>query len=284
VSALDVAKATGGRLSAWRSPARVPLVRRPGGRMVLGALGSLTALALWELAVAVGILPAADVPSATDVLAEFVRLLGTSAFWDAVWRTLWGAAVGLGLAVAVGVPIGMLMGSSLLVHHALRPTVEFLRPVPGVALIPLIVLIWGQNVRTVWTLVAFACVWPMLIQSLYGAQGIDEVARDTARSFRLTRVERIRFLIVPGTLPYIATGIRISASMALIVAVSVELLTGAPGLGSAIVRAQDATRFTEMYALIVASGVLGIAINLVFGRAERHFLRWHQSQRPGGEA
>jgi len=284
VSVLDVAKAPAGRLSAWRSAARVPLVRRPGGRTLLGVIGSLGALALWELAVAVGVLPAQDVPPASEVLSELVRLLGESAFWNAVWRTLAGAAVGLGIAIAVGVPIGMLMGTSRLVHHALRPTVEFLRPVPGVALIPLAVLIWGQSVRAVWALVAFACVWPMLVQALYGAQGVDEVARDTARSFRLTRADRVRWLLIPSALPYIATGIRISASMALIVAVSVELLTGAPGLGSSIVRAQEATRFTEMYALIVASGILGIAINLAFGRAERYFLRWHQSQRPGEEA
>ena len=137
--------------------------------------------------------------------------------------------------------------------------IEFLRPIPSVALIPLAVLIYGQGLESKVFLVAFASFWPLLIQTIYGVQDVDPVATDTARSFGLGRLERMWRITVPSAVPYIATGIRISSAVALILAVTAELVIGAAGLGREINVARSGGNLDAMYALIVATGLLGWA-------------------------
>lgn len=240
----------------------------------------LIALALWELVARSELLVSIDqLPPATAAIAELVELLQLSSFWTAVRQTLAGAGIGLGIAVAFAVPLGLLVGSSTVVWRALRPTIEFLRPVPGVALIPVAILLWGQSTRSDVALVAFGTTWLMLVQTIYGTRAIDELALQTARSFGLSRWSRVRWVLVPSTLPYIATGLRICSAAALIVAVTAELVIGTPGLGNLLGEAQRGTAYERMYALVLASGLLGVAVHLGFSSLERYFLHWHESQR-----
>jgi ABC-type nitrate/sulfonate/bicarbonate transport system permease component len=257
------------------------LPRSRGGSLLLGGVGVVLALAAWQLAPAIGLVPRNDVPPASEVLSSLADLLGTSGFWKAVGMTLAGAGIGLAIAVVAGVGLGILMGSSRIAWHALRPTVEFLRPVPGVALIPAAILVFGPSLEGDVVLVAFGCLWPMLVQTLYGVRAVDDVAMATARSYGLTRVQRIRLVQLPSALPYIATGLRISSAIALIVAVTVELVAGNTGLGESILLAQSAGQTEEMYALIVTAGILGVLVHVVFAALERRLLHWHQSQRAG---
>jgi ABC-type nitrate/sulfonate/bicarbonate transport system permease component len=263
---------------------RVPLAQRRGGPFLLGVVGVIGAMAIMELVSRVGIIPTYSIPPLSEILAELFRNLGESWFWWTIGATMKGWAIGLLIGSAIGVPIGLLMGSSRYVQRALRPTVEFLRPVPGVALIPLAILLFGQSTSSDVFLVAFGVVWPMLIQAMYGVQEVDDVAKQTARSFRLSRLERLRFLVVPSALPFVATGLRISTAVALIVAVTAELVIGSEGIGKEIYMNEQAGQLKEMYALIVAAGILGVVIHVVFSRGEARLLHWHQSQRAGQEA
>jgi ABC-type nitrate/sulfonate/bicarbonate transport system permease component len=260
------------------------LPRTRGASLLLGGVGVLLALAAWQVAPAIGIVPQDQVPPATDVLSSLADLLGTDGFWRAVGMTLAGAGIGLGIAVVAGVALGILMGSNKVAWHALRPTVEFLRPVPGVALIPVAILVFGPSLEGDVLLVAFGCLWPMLVQTLYGVRAVDDVALATARSYGLTHVQRIRFVQLPSALPYIATGLRISSAIALIVAVTAELVAGNTGLGESIMLAQSAGQTEEMYALIVTAGLLGVIVHVVFSALERRLLHWHQSQRAGAKS
>jgi ABC-type nitrate/sulfonate/bicarbonate transport system permease component len=236
-------------------------------------------LALWELVVGVGIVAETNIPPASAALSELVAQFGDGAFWSAVGSTLEGWAAGLGIAVALGVPLGLLIGSSRWAYRALRVPIEFLRPIPSVALIPLAVLIYGQGLQSKVFLAAFASFWPLLIQTIYGVQDVDPVATDTARSFGLGRAERMWRVTVPSAVPYIATGIRISSAVALILAVTAELVIGAAGLGREINVARSGGNLDVMYALIVATGLLGWLLNLATSAGERRVLHWHPSQR-----
>jgi len=256
-------------------------VRRPSSDALLGLLGVVCALGLWELLTRTGILPRDYVPAATSIIGELVDLLPSGEFWRAVGATLLGAVVGLALASVVGIAVGMAAGSSEIVWRSLRPTVEFLRPVPAVALVPASALMFGQSVRSDVFLVAFGTVFIMFVQTMYGVREVDRVAVDTGRSYHLTRVQRVRWIILPSTMPHIVTGLQISGSVALIVAVTAELVIGNEGLGHSIALAQSAGQLTSMYALIAASGLLGVAVFVGLGRLERHFVAWHQSQRRG---
>lgn len=242
-------------------------------------LGVLAVLVTFELLSRTGILSSRDFPPVTEIFGSLWGQLQTGRFWYAIGNTLQGWAIGLGIAAAIAIPSGVLLGSSQILYRSLRVIIEFLRPIPSVALVPLAILVFGTGLETKVFLVAFACFWPLLIQSIYGVQDVDPVALDTARVYGLGRVARLARIAFPSTVPYMATGLRISSAVALILAVTAELVAGSPGLGSEIAAAQSGGAITLMYALIVTTGLLGWALNGVLRRLERRVLHWHPSQR-----
>ena len=218
-------------------------------------------------------------PPVSEMFAALFDEAGTSSFWSAVGNTLQGWVLGLGLAALIAIPSGIVIGSSRLLYRSLRAVIEFLRPIPSVALIPLAVLIYGSGLESKVFLATFAATWPLLMQTLYGVQDVDPVATDTARSFGFGRASRLLRVTLPSAVPYIATGIRISAAVALILCVTAELVIGAAGLGREINLARQGGAVDLMYALIIATGLLGWALNAVFARGERRVLHWHPSTR-----
>jgi ABC-type nitrate/sulfonate/bicarbonate transport system permease component len=218
-------------------------------------------------------------PPVSEMLAALFDEAGTSGFWSAVGNTLQGWVLGLGLAALIAIPAGIVIGSSRLLYRSLRAVIEFLRPIPSVALIPLAVLIYGSGLESKVFLATFASTWPLLMQTLYGVQDVDPVATDTARSFGFGRASRLLRVTLPSAVPYIATGIRISAAVALILCVTAELVIGAAGLGREINLARQGGAVDLMYALIIATGLIGWALNAVFARGERRVLHWHPSTR-----
>jgi len=143
---------------AWPAPA-------PAAR---GAAGFLAALALWELVARSGLLAEQDLPAATTVLDRTATLLTDGAFLEQLLATLQAWAAGLGLAVLVAVPAGVLLGSWPVAYEAARTVVELLRPIPAVALIPLAILVFGQDLQMKLVLVLYACSWPILFNKIYG--------------------------------------------------------------------------------------------------------------------
>ncbi len=269
----------------------VPLLRRvaPGprtrrtadrGRALAQTWAGVAAiLVLAELASRTELLPSQYFPPVSRIFATLVGQLGEGAFWVAVGNTLQGWALGLGIAGGLGIPVGIILGTSRLRYRAFRAIVEFLRPIPSVALIPLAILIYGVGLESKVFLAAFAAFWPVMIQSLYGMQDVDPLALETARVFKLRRTERLTRVILPSAVPYVATGLRISSAVSLILAVTAELVIGSPGLGREINEARIGTATELMYALTIATGLLGWALNSLFTRVERRVLHWHPSQR-----
>jgi ABC-type nitrate/sulfonate/bicarbonate transport system permease component len=242
-------------------------------------LGVAVVLGVFELLTRTGAISSRHFPPPTDMFAALADQVVTGDFWTAVGNTMQGWAIGLAVAVAIAIPVGIVLGSSSLLYGALRGVIEFLRPIPSVALIPLAVLIWGSGLESKVFLAAFASTWPLLIQTLYGVQDVDPVATDTARSFGLSRGQRLVHVTLPSAVPYIATGVRISAAVALILAVTAELVIGSPGLGQEINVARQSENPDIMYALIAVTGLLGWGVNVLFTRLERRVLHWHPSQR-----
>ncbi len=242
-------------------------------------LSVLGVLALFELLPRVGVLPSDHFPPISETLSTLLEQLGESRFWEAVGNTLEGWALGLGIAAGLAIPIGIVIGSSRLLYRATRGLIEFLRPIPSVALIPLAILVYGTGLQSKVFLAAFASFWQVLVATLYGVQDVDPVASDTARSFGFSRAQRLLRVTLPSAVPYVATGVRISAAVALILVVTAELVIGAPGLGRQINLARQGANVELMYALILATGLLGMAVNALFTRAEQRVLHWHPSQR-----
>jgi ABC-type nitrate/sulfonate/bicarbonate transport system permease component len=242
-------------------------------------LSVLGVLALFELLPRIGVLPSDHFPPISQTLSTLFDQLGESRFWEAVGNTLEGWALGLGIAAGLAIPIGIVIGSSRLLYRATRGVIEFLRPIPSVALIPLAILIYGTGLQSKVFLAAFASFWQVLVATLYGVQDVDPVATDTARSFGFSRPQRLLRVTLPSAIPYIATGLRIASAVSLILTVTAELVIGAAGLGRSINLARSGGNEELMYALILATGVLGLLLNAVFQRVERRVLHWHPSQR-----
>jgi ABC-type nitrate/sulfonate/bicarbonate transport system permease component len=244
-------------------------------------LSVLGVLALFEFLSRTEIISSDSFPPVSQMLATLWDHLGTSALWEAIGQTLEGWALGLGIAAALAIPIGIVVGSSFLMYRSLRGIIEFLRPIPSVALIPLAILIYGSGLESKVFLAAFASFWVLLVQTLYGVQDVDPVATDTARSFGFSRIQRLWRVTLPSAVPYIATGVRMASTVALILSVTAELVIGSPGLGRAINIARSGGNVELMYALIIVTGLLGWVLNEICARAERRVLHWHPSQRSG---
>jgi ABC-type nitrate/sulfonate/bicarbonate transport system permease component len=233
----------------------------------------------WELVSLSGVIREQDLPSMTSTVGELGSMAKTWDFWNAFLHTLRGWALGLGLATVLAVPIGITLGLSDFAGRAFRVPVEFLRPIPSAALIPLLFLTLGTTLRSEVFLATFGAFWPILVQTMYGVRDVDPVTIDTARSFGVPRRERLWRITLPGAVPYIATGIRIASAVALILAFTAELFMGTPGLGKTVNYAQSYGLTTQLYALAIATGALGLCTHLLFTALERRALRWHPSQR-----
>ncbi|MGH3098437.1 MAG: ABC transporter permease [Streptosporangiales bacterium] len=249
---------------------------------VLGALGFAVFLALLEVVPRVGLVSPRFLPPTSTILRTLGGQLDEGAFWAAVGETVQGWALGLLIAFVGGLVLGIIIGSVPLLRRLTSSTIEFLRPIPSVALIPLAVLLFGTDIRSTLVLVVYAAFWQVLIQVLYGVADIDPVADETARSYGFSRWARIRYVTWPTALPYVMTGLRLAAAVALILAVTAELVIGSPGLGQQIAVAQSSHAVPLVYALVLTTGLLGVAVNVGVRLLERRLLSWHTSVR--GEA
>jgi len=253
--------------------------RRTTRKVALGTAGIVGFLVIWQLIPTLGIISPQYLPYATETLARLAMDLRDLEFWRNVGRTMTAWFLGLLIATVAATVLGTIIGLVPFLRRATHTTVEFLRPIPSVALIPLAVLIYGIQLQAALVIIVFASFWQVFVQVLYGVADVDTVARDTARSFGLGRAEQVRYLVLPTALPYLMTGVRLAASVALILAVTAEMVIGNPGLGRAIVFAQAAGDWVGVYALVIVTGLLGLAVNLVFRFIERKSLAWHQSVR-----
>ncbi|MGW0222573.1 ABC transporter permease [Streptomyces tendae] len=250
-----------------------------GTEAALGAAGLAAFLTLGEAVPRLGLVEEEYFPPTSRIADALGTEVADGAFWTALGDTLTGWALGLAVAVGAGIVVGVLLSVVPYLREATASTIEFLRPIPSVALIPLAVLLFGTELRSVLLLVVYAAFWQVLIQVLYGMRDVDPVAEETARSYGLGTWARIRYVLWPTALPYVMTGVRLAAAVALILAVTAELVVGAPGLGARIAVAQTSQAVPEMYALIVVTGLLGLLINVGARSVERRALAWHQSVR-----
>ncbi|WP_327698835.1 ABC transporter permease [Streptomyces sp. NBC_00459] len=250
-----------------------------GANALLGATGLAVFLALGEAVPRLGLVKEAYFPPVARIAGALGDELSDDTFWTALGDTLTGWALGLAVAVGAGIVVGVVVSVVPYLREATASTIEFLRPIPSVALIPLAVLLYGSELRSVLLLVVYAAFWQVLVQVLHGIQDLDPVADETARSYGLGTWARIRHVLWPTALPYVMTGVRLAAAVALILTVTAELVIGAPGLGARIAVAQNSQAVPEMYALIVVTGLLGLVINVGARTVERRALAWHQSVR-----
>ena len=178
------------------------------------------------------------------------------------------------VASAAGAVLGIVMGSSRTMDHLLTPLVEAIRPLPKAALLPVLILFLGLGNGMKVTAVALATLFPVLINTLQGVRGVDPTLVATGRTFGRSRLSITTRIVLPASVPYILTGMRVALALALLMTILAEMLAGTGGLGSLVLENQRAFRIRQMYAWLVMLAVLGLAINLAMSVIERQLAPW----------
>jgi NitT/TauT family transport system permease protein len=246
---------------------------RPIVRNLIGLGGFFL---IWELAARSGLVSELSIPPPTVVLPRLVELLGTEAFIRDMIASVLAWAIGLGVAIIIAVPAGLVLGSIPAVRVATRAIVEFLRPIPSVALIPAALVMIGAGPETKITLAVYASIWPILFNTIYALDEIDPLLVDTARSFGTSRTRVMTSVALPHAAPFIFTGIRMSAAIALIVVISVEFIAGAVrGIGRFSLEAYEgAGRMDLVLAATLVAGLIGYLINEGLEVLGRRWFKW----------
>ncbi len=265
---------------ATAGPVRRTRKRRSNGALWRGLGGVVGLLILLEIVSRSGLVDNRFVPPFSSVLWRAVTLWGDAGFRADVGSTLLTYVLGVVISAVIAIPLGVVFGLFTPVYRAARAILELLRPIPPVALIPLVLLILGAGLPMKLVIVVFAAVWPIMFNTLYGVHDVDPYAKDMARSFGVSRFGVIRRIVVPSAAPFVVTGIRISSSIALIVVITVELIAGgAQGIGAFMSRQQASyadsyDTYVSVLAATITAGVLGLLINLAIGWVERRYFGW----------
>lgn len=227
-------------------------------------------------------LPRKSMPSPVETVTVLARLAGTEPFWSNVGITVGTFLLGLVVCGAIGIPLGLAIGSSRLATESTRLVFDFLRTIPPIAILPLVLLLHGATFQMVFVLVVLGAIWPILVQSVYAARQGEPQLAEMAASYRVPRRWFITHIFFPGALPFIMTGLRVTTTVCLLLTITAQLLGGAPGVGAQI---QDALTFADtprMYAYVLVAAVLGLLVNAGFFAVQRYVLRWHASTRKEG--
>ena len=250
------------------------------GRIARGAAGLAAFLLALEILGRSGLVDRAYLPPSSDILARAARLTTDPQFLTAMAATLRAWGTGMVLATGGGVLLGLLLGSVPGVNAAAGAIVEFLRPIPSVALIPLAGLILGSGLEMKAAMIVYAAIWPVLFNTIYGLADVDPLAKETLRAFGFGRLAVLMRVSLPSAAPFIGTGVRLASAVALILAISVEMLSGiGDGLGMYISQARTGTNSAvTVLACTFWAGVLGLVLNAVFVAAERRVFAWHHAR------
>jgi len=184
--------------------------------------------------------------------------------------TLISAFAGFSIGGAVGLAFGIALGISHIFDRLMEVTIESIRPIPSIALLPIALIALGFGYRMEIVIVAFACLWPILILSRAAVNGIEPRLMEVSRALRLSPVDRVRKIIIPAALPRIFLAFRLAAGIALIVAVTVEIAINPIGLGAGIMTAQQALMPDLMLAYLLWIGIVGYLLNSGLVIAQRH--------------
>jgi ABC-type nitrate/sulfonate/bicarbonate transport system permease component len=218
-------------------------------------------------------------PPLTDILETFADTWVFERVGSDVVPSLARVALGYGIACVVAVTAGLALGLSRPLRRATDPIVQFLRAIPPPALLPFAILVIGVGSSMKVFIIAFVCIWPILLNTIDGVRGIDPTLDDTTRVYGVSRRDRVWRVMLPAASPQIFAGMRTSLSLALILMVISEMVASTNGIGYFVLQSQRSFAIPEMWSGILLLGILGYVLNAIFLLVERRVLRWHRGAR-----
>ncbi|MGG7564538.1 ABC transporter permease [Rhodovulum sp. DZ06] len=246
----------------------------PVRRRWIGPLVFVLLIALVEAGTQAGWISALTLPKPSDVLGTFVELWETGMLWTHLAPSLTRLAVGAALGVSLGVSVGVLIGLFSYIRSGLVPVVAALFPVPKIALLPLFVIWFGIDEGSKYALIAFGTFTPTVVATYGAVDNVDRGLIRMAQSFGLSWLSIVRKIVLPGAMPGILSGLRISLAIAIILLVAAEMLGAEHGIGAYILEAGSLYDLERLFAGVVILSLLGVLTSAGIGALERRLLRW----------
>lgn len=215
------------------------------------------------------------VPTPPELAQTFVEVWIGPRFVQDVVPSVSRLIVGLAIAIVLGIALGALIGSFRTLREFTEPVLEFFRALPPPVLIPVMMLLIGINDTMKIVVIVSGSIWPILLNTIEGVRGIDSIALDTGRSYRILGSARLRHVVLPAALPKIFAGIRQALSIGIILMVVSEMFASTEGLGFTIVQFQRTFAIPEMWSGVLLLALIGLLLSTVFQLVERSALRWY---------
>lgn len=257
---------------------QVRWVTSRAAQRAVAVLAPLALLALWEFLVRAALLDSRFFPAPSSIVGTFQRMA-----FDSEWRDSLGyhvlislsrAAMGFLIGAVPAILVGALMGLVPLVRAAIQPMVGALYPIPKVAILPLVMLIFGIGEESKWAVIAIGVFFQVLIATAAGVANIDRIYLDVGSNFRAGRIATFTTIALPGSLPMIFAGLRLGWGAALLLLVTAEMVSSQSGIGFVIWRAWQLMSVEDMYVGLVVIAFVGIASFLIIDAAEGKLLPW----------
>lgn len=235
----------------------------PAGINVPGLLTFTLFLAVWELTIRSGAVQYDYLPAPSAILTGLIELATAGQLWEDTAHTVQAVILGWSLAGFIGIALGVILGISPAVRRYSLASIEVLRPMPGIAFVPVALLLFGFSLETELLVIVFPALWPVLVNTMGGVANVHRRLLEVGATFRLDRVAIVRKILIPAALPSILVGLRLSITLALVLAIVAEMVGNPIGLGYAVLRDQQALRPARMFADVIVIGLLGILLNQI---------------------
>ncbi len=231
-------------------------------------------IAFWELGSRSGWISPIALPAPSEAFAAFMDLVRSGKLWDHLGASLYRLSLGWSGGTVLGILAGFAIGLSSLARGTLSPVVNALFPVPKIALLPLFIVWFGIGEGSKVATILFGSFFPTVIATWGGVQNVDRNLIRMGQSFGLSRLSIIRKIILPGAMPAILSGMRISASISIVLLVAAEMIGAQNGIGAYILMAGALFAIDQLIAGVAILSLLGITINWLIGKAETRLLHW----------
>jgi ABC-type nitrate/sulfonate/bicarbonate transport system permease component len=231
-------------------------------------------LSAWEIGARTGAISALSFPAPSAIFRALVRLLRSGTLMTHLASTLLRMAAGLGFGGAAGLLAGLFMGWSMRLRAMVDPFIAAAHPVPKIAILPLIMLIFGIGESSKVIVIALAAFFPMMISTMAGVRQISPVYFEVAASYGASREKVFTRVVFPGSLPFILSGLRLALNSALLLTIAVELVSSQQGLGAMIWFAWETLRTEDLYATLAVTALLGISGNFLLQWLASRLVPW----------
>jgi len=243
----------------------------------LSVITPIVLLAIWEIAARSGAVDVTFFPAPTAILAELYVMVRSGELFTHTVISLGRIVIGFSLGTAIGIALGLAIGLNKTVAAMFQPLIDLTFPIPKVGLLPLVIILFGLGEASKYVIIAISCFYLVVINTVAGVRQIERIYIDVGRNYHASRRLMFTDVALPGALPTIMAGVKISMGVALIIIVSAESLAAKSGIGYLIWTSWQVFQVEKMYVGLLVSALLGLGFTMMLNWVERRLIPWKRN-------